>query len=434
MPFEARVFSSLSTAEWTASDDQRARRDIYLMGKSDAWRDVGIKLRDVPVAQSSSSSSAVAVSANDHLFQGTLRCKLEIKERGTGKETKPGVELWTKILKQHGAFALRDIRAILDCGVASNGQLARSVCAQVDDDASLMWIVVDKVVAKESTRLGERETSLVRVTLLPSSLDGHKGERQVSVWKTMSMEAFAPQGPEAFLVEMAKSAPMVVAGYPEFLQTLVSKYPTLSVEAPPSLVINVKECKVTCPFCRETVDVEDALAWDDYVNYPMLWHCSKAVLDPKAFERVTRAWDKTPDDTCDDSAPTTVSVPLLYIERMADSFMSDWISERELTPAEMGELTRSYDYKKFRDGYDPAVAARLGVVRAKKNTNYESLDAQARARLMNISVPVESYQLKQDWSDHAYAHVDPRHDGVYVFLRVRELSDKTTSVIKFWGD
>jgi hypothetical protein len=93
-----------------------------------------------------------------------------------------------------------------------------------------MWIVVDKVVAKESTRFGEKETSLVRVTLM-LPVDGGKIERQESVWKTMSMEAFEPHGPTAFLAEMAakqdsKSAPMVVAGYPEFLQTLAiaSKY------------------------------------------------------------------------------------------------------------------------------------------------------------------------------------------------------------------
>jgi hypothetical protein len=39
---------------------------------------------------------------------------------------------------------------------------------------------------------------------------------------------------------------------------------------------------------------------------------------------------------------------------------------------------------------------------------------------MNISAPVESYQLKRDWSNHEYAHVHPRHQWrLCVFLRAR---------------
>jgi hypothetical protein len=84
MPFEARVFIGLLAAEWIASHDQTAQRDIYLMEKKRrVERCGGIKLCNVPVARPS-SSSAVAVTADaEDLFKVTLRCKLEVKERGT---------------------------------------------------------------------------------------------------------------------------------------------------------------------------------------------------------------------------------------------------------------------------------------------------------------------------------------------------------------
>ncbi len=217
-----------------------------------------------------------------------------------------------------------------------------------------------------------------------------------------------------------------------------------------------------CPVCKHCGDEEDGLQYQDYVDYPMLWcewcdgndRGGRYVMDPTSFKTAMAEFDRIaeshtgPDVQRDRTRPltetdmhsTSFKIPLLFIERLSDHYMSDFRSARPLSPEEIKELTESYSYKKFNNSYDPEVVKKLGLTSADdSNCNEDCFNNEDPSvppcpgcpPIMNISVPVNSYDAFTP-SIPFVGNVSKSHDGVYIFLQVKDL-DGGTSIIRFWG-
>ena len=188
-----------------------------------------------------------------------------------------------------------------------------------------------------------------------------------------------------------------------------------------------------CPFCHH-IDETGSIVWEDYVEYPMLW-CDKcgarAVLDPVSYY----TWNES-TTLCTEP----IEIPLLFIERASDSHMSDLICDRMLNDEEMKILSNGWD-NSHRE-YDINVLETLGIKvldqdeidELDHNPGSDNVDnvIEQRSKIMNISVPVKSYNVSEPSIPHE-VNVDLSHDGVYVYLLVHRL-DGEKRVISYWGD
>lgn len=208
---------------------------------------------------------------------------------------------------------------------------------------------------------------------------------------------------------------------------------------------NYRDLYIQCPFCNRFSYGEDGggvipcLMYEDYVEYPMIW-CEwtgdRGVLDPASFKNAVDEFEKICDSytgssdiwnpseqTRDTMHSTSFKIPLLFIERVADNYMTRNISECPLEPSEVKELA---DSEKRNNRYDPEIVKKLGLIKIEEDCE------TYRNKIMNISVPVNSYSVFNP-SEPFPCKVSTAHDGVNVAVQVREL-DGRSSVVFFWGD
>lgn len=219
--------------------------------------------------------------------------------------------------------------------------------------------------------------------------------------------------------------------------------------------------QIECPFCHIKDDFEDGLLiWQDYVDIPMIWcwDCKKgnestyishnknyatshSFLDPiffdkyfssyykinnyhKSFDKLYRgtidyegvyeASEKLkstlPDDFC-------VNIPLLYIERICDRNMSEYVSDKKLSDEEVIDI--------LNNNYSEDVIKKYNLIKCSGCRTGEE-------DLMNISLPIGSYRIETPLVKYP-DNLDQSHDGTVINCLVR-LSDGSLKQVKYWGD
>lgn len=204
----------------------------------------------------------------------------------------------------------------------------------------------------------------------------------------------------------------------------------------PCVKLFVKRKEGECPFCHSLQELnvdgwgEDQLVqWEDYVTNPMVW-CWKCeaigFLDPDKFQDYVDIHSLTPSEQdkllATFSNNDCISVPLLFIERMADSNMRQYKRAQPLTLIEM-ELFLQDKLKLERQGEMPFTLNYYPHKKRKPNLvqNY-----------MSVSVPVQSYNVTEP-SQKYPSGVDLSHDGNSITCLVR-MPNGLVEEHTYWGD
>lgn len=177
---------------------------------------------------------------------------------------------------------------------------------------------------------------------------------------------------------------------------------------------------------------------------PMLWcfQCgARSFLDEVNFKLCFGVYNLKFDHYYQEEKPTeeieqlytkmsetdSMSIPLLFIERVADNEMIQYESLSKLKDEDVVRLVET-NTGPCEFEYDQKLLQELKLVKL-KDPIYGRHDENS---ILNISVPVQSYDTNKPLISYPKG-MDLRHDCVYVTCEVR-LLDGSLKIVKYWGD
>lgn len=203
-----------------------------------------------------------------------------------------------------------------------------------------------------------------------------------------------------------------------------------------------------CPFCHKEDEIDEGniIQYEDYVEYPMVWceYCGGyGVLDRNTFYSYLKYVGETKDEFEDvkfsddikhllesvddrDKNDFAVEIPMLWIRRVADVNMCRYVSEVVLSSEQMTQFLNEECTKKYKYISNEKFCQEM------KLKELEEYDQPPQETVMNISLPVESYNLQNPKIPY-HPNVDLCHDGPDIYLEIVTLDGKN-KVISFSGD